>query len=131
MMTTRQWRFGAFTSFGSLGVLYLGTVLLSLSAQGWRVSLSAPAERELLATLSLRMIGALLCAAILIVLTRLPRRRTFGAWCAWTLALGAAAVLVWENAHSSAGVLGIVALIVALHLWLVRAFYMASRDDAF
>jgi hypothetical protein len=131
-MTIRHWRLAAFASFGSLGIGYLGIVLLSLSAQGtsW-VSLSSPAERELLVTLSLRMMGALLCATVVVVLARLPRGRTFGAWCAWMLALGAAAVLVLENVRSHAGVWGIVAIIVALHLWLVRAFYMGSRDDAF
>jgi hypothetical protein len=97
------------------------------------VSPSLPEEIELLVTLFLRMIGALLCAAVVVVLARLPRGRSFGACFAWILALGAAGVLILENLSSRApvGVWGIVALAIALHLWLVRIFYMASRHDAF
>jgi hypothetical protein len=88
-------------------------------------------ERDLLITLSLRMIGALLCASVVVVLARLPRGRRFGACSAWVLALCAAGVLILENIGAPAGVWGIAAFIVALHIWLVRAFYMASSHDAF
>ena len=75
-ITKRSWRLSAYSTFGSLAVFYFGTVALVLSAMGW--SLPSPTTRvewAFLISILQRLVGGVLCLAVLVALAASPRGR--------------------------------------------------------
>lgn len=129
-MSKRDWRFVAYSSFGSLGVMYLGIVAIILSATGasWIISANSPLEWAALLSITERLVAGILCVAVIVALASHPPARKVGLSLAWILALGTAAVMLADltEVHAGPRAYLIGGLIVALHLWCVRAFHMAT-----
>jgi hypothetical protein len=131
-MMQRQSRMAALLTFSTLGAAYIGTIVLVLSASGLSSLLSPTLQEEwvLLASISLRLLGAVLCALVVFSLASLPRLQRLGLFSAWALTICVTVVLVWNAVavRSSVNAFAIIGVIVALHLLALRSFYQASRQ---